>query len=881
VKRIRHFLEYLLAFMLVLALIFTIASVIVVKYYGNELKDYAMKTINDQVDTKIQVGEVGISMLKDFPYSSVFFTDVVVWSGYDFDRLDFPAQYRDTLLSTSYIALRFNPFDLVRRKFNVKSFTAEDGVLNMLTDKSGGVNYTFRKEKNDPPGQTPLVELRKVRLNDFEIHVVNLPKAVEGKFLVHDVGISGNFSSNNYQMNLGGSALLHSWIVSDIEYFSNQQIQSEISFNVSDQTYHIARGNLDLGFIVADVSGTIAAGDQQGADLSLELDARKVDLPWLLDLVLKNSESRLDQLKVKGNADFSASVSGLMSAVSSPHIEAGISLRNASLSAEFLPVPFSKIILDGRFSNGEQNSMQTSTLDMHTLNFSALNGDIRSSIEINNLVEPLYRIQARGDLPVEDLQKFFPGLTIELTNGMVHPDVTLSGRITGLRQGKAIFSLFPGGIISINGISGKSGANGILFKNLTGTIDMGYQQWSANFSGEIAGSEFKLDMEHNNPISFLRGEGMLNVYSRFRSPLLNLDNLVSGNKHKPSESNSTWPEKITLAFDAEIDQLHFRNATFSNIRASGGYAYPSFFIEKSSASGWNGRISASGILDNLDREIKSMSVESQLVDADIGDLFQTFNNFGQDEITDKHIRGKLTATTALTADIGKDNALITHTIASNSDIVVRQGELINFEPIIKVSDLLRIEKLDKVAFSTLENSILIAENTITIPEMEIRSNSLNLKASGKQQLSGNYRYHLAVRLSEILFSKARNSANREFDIALDEEDQRTVFLVVYDEGNGMSVDFDEAQAMKKIRSDLKAEKEELREIFRQEFRKPAAAGSKENVPAEDVPVMKFEFTDEEPDTLPSVQPKEKRKWWQRKENKKEELDFVIDDSDGK
>ena len=46
---------------------------------------------------------------------------------------------------------------------------------------------------------------------------------------------------------------------------------------------------------------------------------------------------------------------------------------------------------------------------------------------------------------------------------------------------------------------------------------------------------------------------------------------------------------------------------------------------------------------------------------------------------------------------------------------------------------------------------------------------------------------------DILFNKANSAHRQEFNIALDKEDKRTIFLVLYDKGDGMVVEFDEDQ----------------------------------------------------------------------------------------
>ena len=74
-----------------------------------------------------------------------------------------------------------------------------------------------------------------------------------------------------------------------------------------------------------------------------------------------------------------------------------------------------------------------------------------------------------------------------------------------------------------------------------------------------------------------------------------------------------------------------------------------------------------------------------------------------------------------------------------------------------------------------------------------------------------------MELSDLLYGKARQSRNSEFVIAEDESDTRTLFLVIYDRGQGAKVELDRQKAGEKIREDLREEKSELKRILNEEL----------------------------------------------------------------
>ena len=70
-QKLRILLEYLSAFVLIILLLLTIASVVVVKFYGEDLKLYAMEVVNMRLDSKVDVEEIDVKVFQKFPFVSL------------------------------------------------------------------------------------------------------------------------------------------------------------------------------------------------------------------------------------------------------------------------------------------------------------------------------------------------------------------------------------------------------------------------------------------------------------------------------------------------------------------------------------------------------------------------------------------------------------------------------------------------------------------------------------------------------------------------------------------------------------------------------------------------------------------------------------------
>jgi hypothetical protein len=876
-KHIRHFIEYLLAFVLVLVLVFAIASVIIVKFYGDDVKEYALQTINQQVETKVQVEAIGIGIFRNFPYTSVFFNDVVVWSGYGFQRDEFSEGQRDTLLTARSVSLQFNLFDLVRRQYDVRSLSITGGAVRLLTDSTGGNNYTVRASSSKKEQNELLVDLRAVKLKNIHLELANHAKQLESRFLLEDVDLSGNFSSDQYRLSLSGSALLETWVSAGIEYFSDQQFESDVSFSVRDNLYTISRGIIDLGYILADVNGNLLIAKESGVDLDLHLEAQKVDIPWILDLLGRQGSLKTGDIKARGTADILADITGIVSPLLSPHIEASYTFLASDVSADFLPYSLSSLEFAGNYSNGRFNALSSTLINLHTLNVETKLSSVHASLRLENLERPVYYAEIEGEIDARDLNEIINGVPVTIASGMLRPSLSLSGMINGLTGGRKEVTFIPGGEMSFTDLALKVSEPGINLHSLTGNMNVDHYVWETSVSGFIEQSDVLLDVKHTNPIGFFLGSDDLDIQALLKSDRIFLDELLPKKKKNAAQKKLQLPDRLFLRMDMDVGELIYNETPARNIRGRLRYRYPSLFIDDLQLEAWNGEIEGRAGITMLDQPVKKLTVNAEGNSLDIHSFFSTFDNFNQEAITSENLRGSVSLVSEFAATLDSENRLEKSSIVSENQVEIKNGELIHFEPLDAVYRLLKIDRMDKVTFSTLKNNILIRNNLITIPEMNINSSAFNISASGIQGFDKTYKYHLAVKLSEILFRKAQGAANREFEIALDEEDRRTVFLILYDEGKGVTVEFDEEKAVRKLRNDLREEKLELKTILNEEFgvfsRDTSVMKRQESTPD---PIMKFEFTDE-PEKEVQKEAPEKNRWWQKGEDKKKKLDLVLED----
>lgn len=885
-QQLRIIFEYVLAFMLIVMLLLSITGVVVVKFYGEELKDFVMEQLNERLDTKIQVDEVTVKVFHKFPNTSIVLKNVVIWSSPNCNIREFEGTGADTLLTAKTASLSFNLLGMIRKKFEIRQIEIRQGFIQLLTDSGGEVNYRIKKKRGKKAGKGGSVDISQFRATGFTIRMVNLAKQIDAEARLDELELNGRFSKRNTRIKASLTGYLEEISNKGILYASQRDIQSRLSINVRDSVFTLNGGHLQIDRIVADVDGMITVHRGKGVDLSLIAAARNLEIHEVLDLLPREAGKSLQEIRGNGILHLFTRINGMVSSTLTPSIEADFETTNATLFWEKLPFSMKKLNLRGSYSNGGKFSPLTTRLTIESVSTVIGSEHISGKGQIYNFFDPTFSFELQGDLHPEQWLSWYPGIPLENALGSVLTDISVAGTYDRYQNAGEKFTSFElAGNIDLKDVTIQITPESLPFTALNGSVHIDNDFWEPSFAGKFGSSDFKIAGSGLNLISYLLKQEKLVASATFRSDKLDLKEvLMQLPRDGSGEPKSVWfPENLDLRLEFIINDFEQEKFLAKNVRGIALYDSPFFFVDSLTMQTMGGTLRGSfKMVQDTDGEIFS-NVDASLYNLDIRELFEAFNNFGQKQLIHEHLKGKISGTSIFSARFNSSFNISTESILSENEIIIRDGELNNFPPIMALSRFIEVEELQHIRFSSLENTILIKNSQVIIPVMDIQSNAMDLFVSGTHQFNNLYDYRLKLKFSDLLYGKARRSRNSEFLIAEDESDTRTLFLKVYDDGSGAKVEMDREEAAKKIRQDLKEERSELKRILNEElglFKHKDDIRKREEI--EEGESLRFEFSDDA-DSLANkkVDPEKdrRRKRRQKKDTiqNKPATKFVIDE----
>jgi hypothetical protein len=286
----------------------------------------------------------------------------------------------------------------------------------------------------------------------------------------------------------------------------------------------------------------------------------------------------------------------------------------------------------------------------------------------------------------------------------------------------------------------------------------------------------------------------LNIYSkRFDFNTL----LVKKSKAKPSAKEQELKRKTIsdqvdelykkLEFDLalRIDEVIFRKIKGTALKGIVKLDGKKLEAKNISMGLAGGQFDLSIALDKLNSPVNPFVIDGTVTNADIKEVLNGFNNFNQTMITDKNLRGKITTKIKFTASIDDDFQIMTPSVIGNIKLSVKNGQLIDFEPLQNISNfLMKKRDFENVKFGEIKSVFTIRGTEVYFKKMEIESSVLRLFMEGRYSFANHTDLSVQVPLSNL---KKRDKNYKPANVGVNTKQGLSIFLHVYSDKDGKTI----------------------------------------------------------------------------------------------
>ena len=809
-----------IGYFLLVVTVLLLALVTSVFLFKDQIINQFIQQANQQLNTPVKIGKMDVSVFEQFPQLSIVFQDVYVDDSHE-------GQY--PLLTATKISFQLNPVEVYRGTYRVLGLTIADGEANLKINAKGENNYTIFKKGSS--SESVSFALQNVSLINCRVRYLDLDRKDDMVFFSNRLKAAISSAHDHYQIHAAGHITTERIMIGTLSLLENKSfdVVAKLLYDDSEKKLTIQPSELELGKSLFALQGSYQWKDNNL--ITLSASGKNTTLQTLLSLFPEKTTTLFREYNSTGDAYFNAQLTGEIGNKKSPALRVDFGLKNTRIAHPQYPASMEDTSLEGILTIASLHNLNTATLSLKNVSGKLKGKTFRSNLEIRNLHDPDVTFSFNGEVDAASLFSFYPVKSIREPSGTLIADVSFEGKTSWLKNKYAAQQASALGNIELQNLGFRYGDDAVPVSNLSGTLQFNKNDLAlSNVEGKLGRSDFLLNGFFKNVITWLLFENQpVSIEADLRAQYLDVDELFGLGFGKTAETaarpeyNFSISKNLNLKFNCDISRLKYRRFTAANLKGDLLIANEKAISRNITFDALGGQLLFTGSVDAKNPKANALACAFLLKGIHIDSAFYVFENFQQNFLLEKHLKGRADAEVMMDVVLNQNLRMFPETLTADISAIIRNGELNQFEPLKKLDRYLDDEGLSAIRFADLKNEIHIEKKTIYIPQMEVKTNVSVMQISGTHRFDQQIDYRIVTPLN----NKRKINLNEATGAVEEMEGRSKLFLKITGTTDDYRVQYDTEAVKRKIASDLKKEVQELKDLFKKKQKRKEAELSKE------------------------------------------------------
>jgi len=795
-----------------------IAGVLIVYFFEDKIIRYAIAEINDNLNTKIEVQEIHLSLWKKFPQASLAFKQV---------SCDEISDQKDKakLLKAQSIYLSFNVWDIFSGNYTFKHIDIENASLYLRIDKNGKNNFSIlKKNEKMKSSSSESFRFNRIGLKNIHLDFENRQRDQSIRLLIVSSKMSGQLSEQKHKAAIVSSIFIEQLKMGDIDLLQNTNVKLNIRFENNSKEQLLSVKNAEISIENLQVNGSGIVKTDSTGFIDIQLSGKKINIQSFISLLPGEWKKFEDEYKSKGEFYLQMSVKGNTSKGYTPDINMNFGIRDGQVTYKPSGHQMNNIQLAGMYQSSQnaKNRQLSVSSFQGQLKQSSIKGTLTYTWAKNNSLA----FTTQSIIHLSELHNFLPIPGISSMDGLMEVNANFSGETTDNHP----FTIHDYQRSSLSGNAFLKGVSIVpeekkhVFTKISGKLEFSNSNAKLiEVSGMLGSSDITLNGTLENlPAYLFLPDAPLQIRANLHANHFILHELLTDDNHKKS-SQSKWkaelPDRVDLSLILTMNRLTFNKFEAKQISGAANFKNQYLSVDNLQMQAFGGNTTLRGTARMITDSTMLITCQSVLSKIQLQRLFYECDNFGQKSIIDENIGGKLDASIKLSVEFNQQLVARLSTLQVIADLTIHEGEIKNLTSLESLSKFIRVEELKHIRFATLTNQIIIENETIRMPEMNILSSAININLSGTHTFDNIIDYRFNVLLKDLLAQKFKRNRNQEEfgEIIEDENSGARLYLKMTGPANDPKVSYDGKSVREKMKEDMKKEKQNLKQILHEEF----------------------------------------------------------------
>ena len=711
--------------------------------HKTELLQTITKQLNENLNGKLTIERMEPSLIEGFPGISVGLENVLL-------RDSLWEKHRHDLLKAKKVFIKIDAFSILTGSPTIRDIRMSNGALYLFTDSSGIRNTDIFRKRDAKTASAGggSKRINRVLLDKVSLTIEDKFRSKLFKFQVEDFVGKINYNSDGWKGNVNLRAKVEAFAfnIRRGSFLRNKNLSMDMDMVYNDEKHllTIPEQEVDIDNDELNIGGAFKFAPDS-SDYNLRIKAPSIFYKDALTLLSTHVTKRLKRYSVKNPVDVRATIRGKLKGGGEPFIDAywEVDDNEISLSGETI----TEASFTGSYSNewikgGPRNDPNS------VIVFNKLKGNYydipftADSIRITDLRNPVFTGRFISSFPLAKLNKVFGGSTFLFNAGSAELDLIYKAPFNQNDKGQR----FIYGSIHVHDAKAAYKPRNLSFQDMQLVMNFkGLDLFINNLKLRSGSTSLTMNGEVKNfsNLYYSDPQKML-VNWQIKSPQINLNEFMVflGRRTVSSDAASTGGVKkfsaglerilaqASMNMNLSINKVLFKKFVATGVRGGITLKQSGIAINNLSLNQGGGSLNITGNIDQSGK-VNRFNVDSKISNVNVEQLFYAFDNFGQAAITSKNLRGTFFGGTSISGSMSDNGVIVPRSFRGNVAFDIRNGALVNFEPMTKVGNFAFPNRnFSDIRFTSLKNTLNIQGDKVIIPPMEIRSTVLNIFLDG-------------------------------------------------------------------------------------------------------------------------------------------------------
>ena len=509
--------------------------------------------------------------------------------------------------------------------------------------------------------------------------------------------------------------------------------------------------------------------DNSNAAFFLDIQSNEVNYASATALLNEPVQKVMKPYSVMNPIDLTVKLVGFTNTNDAPLVDVKMAVRDNKVTTP--QGIFENCSFNGQYSNeyvkgkerGDPNSFllfKDFTGRWENINFKS------DTIRISNLITFYLECDVASEVDMKTLSKLADSKTFSFEGGKTSFDIDFKGPIIGDSLASSI-----NGFIKINNASIRYNPRSMLLSDFNADLKfVNNDLFVSKVNASVGKTKLKMSGSAANFLSMLNVSPEKAVLKwKISSPQLFLDDfkslLSSASKSDKGEKKESTIAQTSSRIDKmfsdgdmyismETPVMTYKTFRATDVKMDVVFTPTEIKMDRVALAHAGGTMSIQGAMKN-GAEKNPITMHVYMQDMDIPQLFTAFNNFGQDAVTNKNLKGNISANVQYSTSITNKADLVTQDNNGTVDFLLKNGELNDFAPLEEISQkAFKKQDFSNIKFADLKNRLDVKGTAFIINSMDIRSTAINLAVEGVYDFKKGTDMFIRLPVKNLLKSQA-------------------------------------------------------------------------------------------------------------------------------